>query len=218
MKTIDYLCKILEKYQIRDSIKKAFCEIDRRFFVPNEYKDIAYEDVVIPLKEEVTISQPTLLAYMIDILNPKDGDKILEIGTGSGYSTAILSYLVGKKGKIISMEIDDFAYNYAKEKINQLIKSEKIYNNISIIKGDGTLGYPKESPYDKIIVHTALPMIPNPLVWQLKNIGVIVAPVGRHYDQKLILAKKIYGKLQKEEKIPVIFVPSRGKFGFYSTK
>ncbi|HIP66944.1 MAG TPA: hypothetical protein EYH09_02360, partial [Candidatus Nanopusillus sp.] len=111
MKSLQDFIKYLRTLGISNNVIEAFKVIKREWFVPEEYKNFAYNDEVIPIKEGVTISQPSVLATMIDALEIKPGLKILEIGTGSGFSTAILSYLVGPNGRIISVEMDEDAYS-----------------------------------------------------------------------------------------------------------
>ena len=210
MKSNEELVEYLkEKGYLNDpKVIEAFLHVDRKFFVPEKYKDLAYEDIVIPIKEGVTISQPCVLAVMIEALDVKPGMKVLEIGTGSGYSTAILSYLVGPAGKVISVEIDEEAYNYAKEKIEALG-----LKNVKLVLGDGSLGYPQEAPYDRIIIHASIHEIPPTLIWQLKEKGIIVAPIGTSWGQTLYRIVKHKEKLEKIPLLDVIFVPLKGKYG-----
>jgi len=213
MKSLREFVDYLKAQGFSERILEAFSKIDRKFFVPEEYKDLAYEDTVIPLKDGVTISQPTVLAHMLDALEVESGLKVLEIGTGSGYSTALLSYLVGEKGSVVSVEIDRDSYEYAREKISKLIEEKVIPNNVKLVLGDGSLGYPREAPYDRIIAHAACSEIPNPWIWQLRDNGIIVAPVGVAWSQKLTKLRKKHGKLEKTFILDVVFVPLRGKFG-----
>ncbi len=210
MKSNDELVRYLVDigYLRTDKVIEAFRSIDRRDFVPEDKKDLAYEDVVIPVKEGVTLSQPSVVAIMIEELSPEEGNKILEIGTGTGYTTAILSKLVGDSGKVISIEIDPEAHEIARRNLEKYG-----LNNIELVLGDGSLGYPKESPFDRIIVHSAVHRIPNTFLWQLRDGGVIIAPVGPSWNQKLMKVIKKNGTIQKKELIDVLFVPLRGKFG-----
>ena len=212
MKNLQEFVNYLRKQGFSEKIIEAFSKIDRSFFVPDEYKEIAYEDTVIPIKDGVTISQPTVLASMIELLELKPGLNVLEIGTGSGYSTAIISYLLGESGKIISIEIDEYAYRHAKERLKKLVNENIIPDNITLILGDGSLGYPEEAPFDRIISHAASHEIPKPWIWQLKENGIIVAPIGTTW-QKLVKVIKKQSKLEKQYFTNVIFVPLRGKFG-----
>ncbi len=191
-------------------VEQAFRAVDRKDFVPDEYKEMAYFDKVIPIGYGQTTSQPSLIAQMLEELDIKPGMKVLEIGTGSGYVTALLSYLVGPEGKVISIERIPELAEFAKRNLSKY----PFTKNVEIIVGDGTLGYPKEAPYDRIYVGAAAPEIPKPLLWQLKENGIMIIPVGPEYGQTLY---KIIKKKDKIEKIPiedVIFVPLIGKYGY----
>jgi len=210
---LEKFCEYLRNLGFSEKIVEAFKKVKREWFVPEKYKNESYEDIVIPIKEGVTISQPSVLAYMLEYLELKEDLKVLEIGTGSGFSTALISYLIGKNGKVISIEIDEYAYKYANEKLKKLVKENIIPDNIELVLGDGSLGYPKEAPYDRIIAHAGCYKIPNPWLWQLKEDGIIIAPIGPSWNQKLTKIIKRKGKLEKQELLDVIFVPLRGKFG-----
>ena len=203
---VDYLIRI--GVLKTDYIIKAFREIDRKDFVREEYKIYAYEDIPLPIGFGQTISQPFTVAFMTEALEPKPGQKILEIGTGSGYQAAILAKIVGEKGKVITIERIPELAEFAKENL-------KKYNitNVEIIVGDGSLGFEKEAPYDRIIVTGAFPQIPNHLLNQLKEEGIIVVPVGYGVQRM----KKI---IKKRDDIIVLdlgpfrFVPIIGEKGF----
>lgn len=190
-------------------ILKAFNEIKREDFIPEEYKLHAYGDYPVPIPGGATISQPTTVLMMTQALEIKPGQKILEVGTGSGYQVAILSKLVGNKGRIISTEVVKEIEDYAKKNLKKAgIK------NVAVIFTDGSVGYAKEAPYDRIIATAACPAIPEPLVKQLKEGGILLAPVGSKYSQEMIKARKTKGKLVTESLGDFVFVPLQGKFGF----
>ncbi len=203
---VDYLIRI--GVLKTDYIIKAFREIDRKDFVREEYKIYAYEDIPLPIAFGQTISQPFTVAFMTEALEPKSGQKILEIGTGSGYQAAILAKIVGKKGKVITIERIPELAEFAKENL-------KKYNitNVEIVIGDGSLGFEKEAPYDRIIVTGAFPQIPNHLLSQLKEEGIIIVPVGYGVQRM----KKI---VKKKDNIVILdlgpfrFVPIIGEKGF----
>jgi len=143
---------------------------------------------------------------MLDSLELKEGLKVLEIGTGSGFSTALLSYLIGERGRIVSIEINKKAYEYAKEKLEELVNRKIIPKNFTLVLGNGYYGYEKEKPYDRIICHAAVKEIPKPWLEQMEN-GIIVSPVGSFYQK---LEKIIVKNRRIEKRIPlldVIFVP-----------
>ncbi|MBI2655198.1 protein-L-isoaspartate O-methyltransferase [Candidatus Woesearchaeota archaeon] len=188
---------------------EAFKKVPRELFVAEERKEEAYGDYPLPIGEGQTISQPTTVMIMTQALELKKGDKVLEVGSGSGYQAAIIADIIGNKGKLISTEIVNNLAELAKENIKKL----KL-KNAEIIKHDGSKGYAKEAPYDKIIITAACPKIPNPLIKQLKEGGVIVAPVGNMNEQVMIKGKKIDGKIIEENLGEFMFVPLKGKHGY----
>ena len=189
--------------RVIDALKK----VDREDFAPVEQKPPAYEDTPLPIGNGQTISAPSMVAIMSEKLDAQPGMKILEIGAGSGYQAAILAEIIGSKGKLFTVErIKEVADN-AKKVLGK-------YKNIKLIVGDGTLGLKKEAPFDRIIVTAASPKIPEPLIEQLKENGILEIPVGDHlYGQELILAKKKKGKVEQEFVTGVVFVPLIGKYG-----
>jgi protein-L-isoaspartate(D-aspartate) O-methyltransferase len=204
---INYL--LFNKY-ITIEIAVAMEKIEREFFVPSEFASSAYLDLPLPIGYGQTISAPSMVGIMLKELMVKKGMKVLEIGTGSGWQTALLAFLVGEKGKVYSIErIQDLA-SKAEERIKNLgIK------NVEIKIGDGTLGMKENAPFDRIIVSASAPEIPKPLIEQLANEGKMLIPIGSGYWQELILVQK-----DKNEKIstsplfPVMFVPLVGKFAY----
>jgi len=206
---IDDLIEILKHYNISEKVIEAFKVIKREWFVPERYKEYAYYDEVIPLFDDVTISQPSVVAIMLDALELREGLRILEIGTGSGFSTALLSYLVGEKGRVISMEINKNAYEYAKQKLEELVNRKIIYNNFTLILGNGYYGYEKEKPYDRIICHAAIKELPKPWLDQIES-GIIISPIEVPYGGYQKLEKVIIknGKIEKRlHLLSVVFVP-----------
>jgi protein-L-isoaspartate(D-aspartate) O-methyltransferase len=190
----------IKRRGIKDQkVLQAMLKVKRHEFIPERLIDEAYHDYPLPIGYEQTISQPYIVALMTENLELKPTDKVLEIGTGSGYQTAILA---GVAKKIITIERIDKLSDNAKE----ILKS---YNNIKIITGDGRLGYEKESPYDAIIVTAAANKIPKPLINQLKEGGRLVIPVGDFIYQKLLQIKKTNNKLIERHICDVRFVPLR---------
>jgi protein-L-isoaspartate(D-aspartate) O-methyltransferase len=184
-------------------VLKAISEIPRHYFVLEEYLDEAYADKPLPIGYNQTISQPYIVALMTELLELNENDKVLEIGTGSGYQTAILAKIAKEVYTIDRIpELVEFAKkNIAKLKLK----------NINFKIGDGTLGWKEFAPFDKIIVTAASPSIPNTLVNQLNNNGIMVIPVGPRYSQTLKVIRKINNKLNEENSIECIFVPLIGK-------
>ncbi len=177
----------------------ALMNIPRHKFVPEAYRDYAYDDRPLPIGYQQTISQPYIVAYMTEILKPDDTKKVLEIGTGSGYQAAVLSQLYKE---VYTVEIIEALAEQAKKLLD-----EEGYKNIKVKTGDGYQGWKEYAPFDAIIVTCAPTDIPQPLVDQLAEGGIMVIPVGGYYSQVLILLEKRNGKILETETLPVIFVP-----------
>ena len=190
------------KQGIKDeSILEVMREVDRQKFVPKKYSDIAYEDRAIPIGEGQTISQPFIVAFMTENLKLKPGHKVLEVGTGSGFQTAVLSKL---KTSVVSIEINEVL---AKKASN--ILSELGYKKISLHCGDGNNGVPEYAPYDRILVAAASNEVPEKLVDQLEINGKMIIPIGKQAEvQHLwLITKNDDGKINKEKILPVHFLP-----------
>jgi protein-L-isoaspartate(D-aspartate) O-methyltransferase len=184
----------------------AFRKIPRHKFVPEKVRDSAYDDCALPLGEGQTISQPYMVAVMTQELGLSGGEKVLEVGTGSGYQAAILGELCKK---VFSVErIESLS-----QRAEKILKEEG-YTNVEMVVGDGTEGFTPAAPYDAIIVTAGCPEIPPPLIEQLKDGGRLVIPLGDVYQQILTTITKKGSKLQSKESVPCIFVPLVGKFGW----
>jgi protein-L-isoaspartate(D-aspartate) O-methyltransferase len=181
-------------------VLRAMGKVPRHKFIPVELWDRAYDDAPVPIGEEQTISQPYIVAYMIQALSPKREDKILEVGTGSGYQTAILAEMLEK---IYTTEIRPQLARNAMMRLNELGYGDKVKIHIT----NGSLGYEEEAPFDGIIVTAATFDIPKSLVEQLAEKGKIIIPIGSTEHQILIRATKINGRLQEERLLSCIFVP-----------
>lgn len=203
----DYLSR---HYRFSKQVMDAFKKIAREKFVLENWQDKAYDDNALPIVAGQTISQPSTVLYMLDRLELKPGQKVLEIGAGSGYNAALIASIVGGKGQVISLEYFDEVARFAKKNINKAgIK------NVRIIKRDGSKGYKNEAPYDRIIITAACPSIPSEMIEQLKPAGIIVAPVGSLHSQRIVKIKKKDEIIEKEEsELEYIFVPLRGEYGF----
>jgi len=177
----------------------ALMNVERDKFVPAAYKNNSYEDRPLPIGHNQTISQPYIVAYMTEILNPDNTKKVLEIGTGSGYQAAILSQLYKE---VYTVEIIEALGEKARKTFD-----EEGYNNIRVKIGDGYQGWKEYAPFDAIIVTCAPTDIPEPLVEQLAEGGKMIIPVGQQYGQSLYLLEKKNGKIYETETLPVIFVP-----------
>lgn len=190
-------------------LENALRNIPRHLFIPEKIKHLAYRDTPLSIGYNQTISQPSTVVAMTEALGVKEGQKILEIGTGSGWQGAILSHLVGEKGFIYSIEVIKELAEFAKNNIKKL----KI-KNVEIFIKDGTLGLEEKAPFDRIIVTAAAPDIPKPYLEQLKVDGLIVIPVGNLYLQEMFVVKKLKKSIEKKSIGNFMFVPLIGKYGF----
>ncbi|MEM9413072.1 MAG: protein-L-isoaspartate(D-aspartate) O-methyltransferase, partial [Planctomycetota bacterium] len=181
---------------------KSLRETPRHHFVPKQIRDRAYLDAGLPIGAKQTISSPFIVAYMTQELQPKPTDRVLEIGTGSGYQAAILSPLVDE---VFSIEIVESLGRQAAKVLKQLN-----YTNVFTKIGDGYKGWEEHAPFDKIIVTCSPEKIPQPLVDQLVEGGTIVVPVGERHQQTLYLMKKVNGELESLALRPTLFVPMTG--------
>jgi len=179
-------------------ILEAMKKVPRHLFVPEEIRHSAYNDEPLPIGEGQTISQPYIVAYMTEKLEIKENDKVLEIGTGCGYQTAVLAEIAEE---VYTVEIIESLSIKAKKILNDLG-----YKNIFFHVGDGYKGWPDFSPYDAIIVTAAPPRIPDALKKQLKSGGKMLAPVGEVF-QELVLISRRKNKFRKQSLLPVRFVP-----------
>jgi protein-L-isoaspartate(D-aspartate) O-methyltransferase len=188
---------------VRDPrVIKAMQSTPRHEFVKRSQLDLAYADMALPIGDKQTISSPFIVAFMTEALDPQPTDRVLEIGTGSGYQAAVLSSLVKD---VYTIEIVESLGVSAKRTLQRLE-----YRNVHVRIGDGFQGWPEEAPFDKIIVTCSPENIPRPLVEQLKEGGLAVVPVGQRYQQILYLMRKRGGKLQREALRPTLFVPMTG--------
>jgi len=175
----------------------------RHEFMPIGQRKNAYYDMALPIGEGQTISPPFIVAYMTEAIDPQPGDKVLEIGTGSGYQAAVLSKLVRE---VYTIEIVATLGRRAEKALQRLH-----YDNVYVKVGDGFLGWPNHAPFDKIIVTCSPENVPTALVEQLKEGGLMVIPCGERYQQMLYRLKKTGGKLVSEALQPTLFVPMTGK-------
>lgn len=189
-----------------ERVIEAMRAVPRHCFVPPEVMPEAYEDHPLPIGSGQTISQPYMVALMTELADIQPADTVLEIGTGSGYQTAILAIL-GRK--IISIERQELLADHARDRLHMLG-----YTNVTVISGDGTLGWPKNAPYDVIMVTAASPTLPAPLMTQLKPGGRLICPVGSRQLQHLVKVVRIGDEFIEERSIPCIFVPLIGEEGW----
>jgi len=207
MQEIEYarLRKEMVEFQLKGrgihalNVLEAFIKVRRHLFVPEEYRTRSYENRPIPIGYDQSISQPYITAYMTELLEPGKEMRVLEIGTGSGFQTAILSSLFKE---VYSIElIDALAYR------SKSILSEEGYDNIHIKIGDGYNGWKEFAPFDRIIVTCAPEHIPSTLTGQLAEAGRMIIPTGERSKQKLCLLERKNGQISQMETLPVLFVP-----------
>jgi protein-L-isoaspartate(D-aspartate) O-methyltransferase len=198
------LIRHIDKDSVSDNVMRVMATVPRHLFVPPDQRQYAYENRPLPIGYGQTISQPYIVALMTDLLQPKPGHKVLEIGTGSGYQAAVLSKLVDR---VYSIEIIDQLGQRATQTLEELG-----YDNVTTRIADGYDGWPEHAPFDSIIVTAGISHIPPPLVRQLKNGGTMVIPVGTRFQtQQLTLVRKDRtGAISTRQILPVIFVPFTG--------
>jgi protein-L-isoaspartate(D-aspartate) O-methyltransferase len=193
--------QIIKRNIVCKAVINAMSIIDRDLFVPKEIKDKAYDDCPLPIGYGQTISQPYIVAFMLEKLEVKETDNILEVGAGSGYQAAILTKLAHH---VTALELIPELAIEAKSRCKQLG-----LDNIEIINADGYKGWEQNAPYDKIIVAAAAPFIPEALIQQLKPGGILIIPVGKYMDkQKIkIITKDMNNNISSENSLDVRFVP-----------
>jgi protein-L-isoaspartate(D-aspartate) O-methyltransferase len=181
---------------------RAMRNVPRHLYIPYNQRNSAYDDRPLPIGYGQTISQPYIVAYMTEIINPTSGQKVLEIGTGSGYQAAVLAEIVDH---VYTIEIVKPLGETAKTALVQN------YNNVSVKIGDGYYGWEEHAPFDAIVVTAAAEYIPPPLIEQLKDGGRMVIPVGSPFRvQQLMLIEKKNGQISSRSLMPVRFVPFTG--------
>lgn len=190
------------------AVLAAMNTVPREHFVLPAYRDIAYEDSPLPIPAGQTISQPYIVAYMLSALQLKPTDRVLEVGTGSGYEAAVLSRIVQE---VYTLERHEQLVEYARQRLDQLG-----YDNVWVRHGDGTLGWPEHAPYAAIIVSAGGPFVPPSLLQQLAINGRLVMPVGQHTRFQVLVryTKDETEALRAESLEPVAFVPLIGSEGW----
>lgn len=196
-----------------EKVERAFLTVPREEFVSGEVRDQAYVDTPLPLMNTgQTISAPSMLAYMVEALDLEANHNVLEVGAGSGYGAAVMAEVIspspstGISHKIHAIEIDPRLVSFAKDNLHRCGYSDRV----DVILGDGTLGLPEESPFDRIMVSAAATTVPRPLTDQLADGGAMVIPVGgSSWSQELHLVRKVGTKITEKYMMDVIFVPLR---------
>ena len=197
----------IESRGIKDPmVLKAMGEIPRQLFVPPEYRSRSYDDAPLPIGEGQTISQPYMVAWMTELLRLGGNETVLEVGTGSGYQTAVLAKIARKV--------------YSVERIQALAEraratlEEMGFDNVEVVLGNGSLGLPDYAPFDGIMVTAGAPEVPRTLIGQLADGGLLVVPVGSSYMQMLTVVEKREEQVSIREEGSCVFVPLVGRYGW----
>jgi len=201
------LVEALRGKGIRDlAVLRSFEQTPRHQFLPTGLRHRAYEDSPLPIGNGQTISQPSIHAHYLELLHLTGHERALEVGTGSGYQTVLLSHLVEQ---VFTIERIPALYQQAREAIQRAGAA-----NVSMLLGDGTLGWREYAPYDAILVSAGAPSVPEPLLAQIAEGGRLLVPVGTREDQQLVLYRRTSGQLERKELGPVRFVPLVGHHGW----
>jgi protein-L-isoaspartate(D-aspartate) O-methyltransferase len=201
------LIETLRERGIRDlAVLRAFEQTPRHQFVPTGLRHRAYEDSALPIGNGQTISQPSIHARYLELLALTGRERVLEVGTGSGYQTVLLGHLVEQ---VFTIERIAALYQHAREAIQR-----SGVTNVSMLLGDGTLGWREYAPYDAILVSAGAPSVPEPLLSQIAEGGRMLVPVGTRDEQRLVIYRRVNGQIEHKEVAPVRFVPLVGHHGW----
>jgi len=195
-------------------ITEALLRVQRENFIPRLYRDYAYIEVPLPLPgEKATISCPHSYPLFYEPLGLDEGHRFLEVGLGSGYGAAVAREVVGPEGLVVSVEIDPVTYEFARANLERAG-----YSDITLVLGDGGLGYPGMTPYDRICITAACAGPPPPLVDQLKPGGRLIVPLEEGEGQELVLHEKREAGLARQVVCTVLYIPLRGAYGSQQTR
>lgn len=214
-KAKEKLIKTFEKTgMFPKNVLNAFRAVEREKFAPKEYREYTYLDTPLPLAENATISAPSMCLLLCKYAKLQPNDKVLEIGTGSGYQAALIAHIVsstgkGEEGEVYSIEISKKLHELAKENL----KKTPYFNKITLVQDDGTRGWPEKKKFQKIIVTATGERIPQPLLDQLKEDGILLIPLQEGAREWLTRVIKTPEDLKKEGLDPVRFVTLQGEFG-----
>ncbi len=200
---------IREGYIKSKRMEEAMLRVPREDFIPNHYRDYAYLEVPLPLPgKEATVSCPHSYPLFYEPLGLDRGHRFLEIGLGSGYGTALAREVVGSEGLVVSVEIDPLTFEFAKTNLENAG-----YDDLTLLKGDGGLGYPRLAPYDCICITAACMDIPPPLIEQLGFGGRLIAPVFEYGKQNLLLLQKMDRGVERRAICEVLYISLKGRYG-----
>jgi protein-L-isoaspartate(D-aspartate) O-methyltransferase len=201
----NYACRMTGRNHLNDHVLEAMGRVQRQHFVNKNFRAHAFENSPLPIGKGQTISQPFIVALMTDLVALQSDDRVLEVGTGSGYQTAVLAEMVEQ---LYTIEIIPTLAQKSRERLEK-----EGYSNITYQIGDGYYGWAEQAPFDAILVTAAVEEIPQPLIDQLANGGRMVIPVGKnHSTQELVLLQKdVSGQIYSSNLLPVTFVPLTGE-------
>jgi len=198
--------QIMGRGVVTPRVIAAFRKVPRHLFVPEQFQSHSYNDHPLPIGEGQTISQPYIVALMTDLLDLSGEEKVLEIGTGSGYQAAILAELAKEVYTVERLKL-------LAEGAEKVLK-ELNYQNVKVLVGDGTKGWKEFSPYKRIMITASAPDVPQPLFEQLDEMGKLVVPIGGKWLQDLTLIEKKKGKMIRKSVCGCVFVPLIGEYGY----
>jgi len=198
-------------YVVSAEVERAMRRVPREDFIPEDLRPEAYVDTPLPIGEGQTISAPHMVAIMVEKLDLEPGQKVLEIGAGSGYHAAVCAEIVGPEGHIYTVERVAPLASWAE----QNLKRTGYADIVTVVFGDGSRGLPEHAPYERIFVACGAPDIPSPLTEQLADGGKMLVPVGGRFYQDLIKIERRGSKLRKESHGGCVFVPLVGEFGYH---
>ncbi len=196
------------------TVEEAMLAVPRHEFVPDSVLRSSYNDSPLPIGRGQTISAPHMVAMMLERLDLKEGQKVLEVGGGSGYHAALVAYIVGEGGLVISIERIGSLAERAREALEKVLEKVGLDKRVVMVVGDGSLGWKKKAPYERIFITCASPQIPPPLIDQLVDGGKLLIPLGSLHLQTLVLAQKRGNKIKKKSYGGCMFVPLIGEYGF----
>lgn len=201
---------VRRRYISKPEVVRAMMRVPRHLFVPDDIMDVAYNDCPQRIGHRQTISAPHMVGIMLEKLDLEPGQRVLEVGGGSGYHAAVVAEIVGKDGHVYSVEYIGTLARRARINIEKCDLSDIV----TIIEGDGSRGLPEHAPYDRIFVTCASPEVPPPLLEQLADRGKLLIPAGSRHYSTLLFCERKGGKIIRKDLGGCVFVPLRGKYGF----